>query len=332
MIITKQFFKKFFISLISFLPLIFSNISKAENVQIILKDGTGITGKIIEKRSDMDILVINNKFLGLIKIPINSLLENDTNKGIVKQLEINNELSKSESNENLSVPISINWLNTFQGGFTNTSSSTRESIGYSLSTNSKYEGIFNNYNIFTSYSYDQNSLGSSKVIGVKRGNIDLLKERKLTRKLSFYNTLHFSFDEALPAGKERILKSLGLGYYFLKNDKFSFQTMVGPAAIYTSKGELCSAVEYCGDLVQGYDIENILKWVISKNIDLSIYDIYSLANMGGLKGANYLRIKLNFHPYETKNLFLSLFYENSHYEFTPKEPTNAIRFEIGKRF
>ena len=101
---------------------------------------------------------------------------------------------------------------------------------------------------------------------------------------------------------------------------------------FSSKGELCSAVEYCGDLVQGDDIENILKWVISKNIDLSIYDIYSLANMGGLKGANYLRIKLNFHPYETKNLFLSLFYENSHYEFTPKEPTNAIRFEIGKRF
>ena len=74
----------------------------------------------------------------------------------------------------------------------------------------------------------------------------------------------------------------------------------------------------------------IIKVIISNFINIS--DVYSLASMHNLTGSNYLRTTLNFRPYLDKDLTMSLFFENSHYEFTSSEPRNNVRFQIGKRF
>ena len=125
---------------------------------------------------------------------------------------------------------------------------------------------------------------------------------------------------------------MGLGYYLFKKDRFSLKTLLGPAAIFHTGGESCSDIQYCGELIPGWDVENLLKWKINERFDINISDVYSLASMHNLTGSNYLRTTLNFRPYLDKNLTMSLFFENSHYEFTSSEPRNNVRFQIGRDF
>ena len=146
------------------------------------------------------------------------------------------------------------------------------------------------------------------------------------------NNIHYRFNESTTAGKHRIQKSMGLGYYIFKKDAFSLKTLVGPAAIFHSGGESCSDTKYCGELIPGWEVGNLLTWKINERFDINISDVYSLASMHNLTGSNYLRTTLNFRPYLDKDLSMSLLFEKSHYEFTSTEPRNNIRFQIGKRF
>ena len=329
MIINLNFIKTLVIVLIPFINLILPDILKAETVKLLLKDGSEITGIIIKERSDNSKLVVTNEFLGSIEIPINSLTDNKSNKEIIKQFK---ELEEVKYTANPFLDNTSRWNSNFSGGFSSTSSKSRESKSYSFSADTEYKGDLNTYNISTNYGYNESSSNSRKTVGSNSGSLDILKDRILNNKLSFYSTLHYNFDERDLVGKHRIQKSLGLGYYLLKQDAYSLQTLVGPAAIFHSGGEFCSDTKYCGELIPGWDLETLFRWHINQKLDLNISDVYSLASMNRLTGANYLRTRLRFRPYVDKDLFLSLFFENSHYEFRPNEPTNRLRFEVGKRF
>tara|TARA_Y100001978_G_scaffold146209_1_gene131170 strand:- start:99 stop:1109 length:1011 start_codon:yes stop_codon:yes gene_type:complete len=326
------FFKKIFAYLISGIFFSFPNVLNAETIQIFLKDGSKIIGILLKDKSNKSKLVINNDQLGLIEIPTSSLIENETNKSIISKFELIEESIEPKLNKQPSVTFSTRWQNSLQGGINSINSKSGGSLNYSISTNSRYRGIFNNYDVSTLYTYNESSSGSSKIVGNNRANIDFIKDLKINKKLSLYNSLHYRFNDSAFAGKQRIQKSLGFGYYSLKGKNYSFQTLIGPSIIYHSGGRFCDLVEYCGDLVQGWDLENIFKWDINRKLNLSISDVLSFANMGQLKGSNYLKTTLNFFPYTDRNLMLSLLYQNSHYEFTSTEPTKQFSFQVGKRF
>ena len=337
MTINYNLIKTSVIVLIPLINLILPNKLRAEELKIELKDGTKIIGTLIKERSDNLNIVINNPNLGFIEIPVDSLVENETNKTIISQFKETEDLVEPLPvepifNEKPSTAFSSRWQNSIQGGFNSSSSGSRESIGYSLSTNTQYRGIFNEYNLSTSYAYNESSSSFSKAVGNNSGNIDFEKDRTLNNKLFIYNTIHYSFNESAFAGKHRTQTSMGLGYYLFKKDRFSLKTLLGPAAIFHTGGESCSDIQYCGELIPGWDVENLLKWKINERFDINISDVYSLASMHNLTGSNYLRTTLNFRPYLDKNLTMSLFFENSHYEFTSSEPRNNVRFQIGKRF
>ena len=322
-------------SLLFLFPLVgfvFPNITKAEELKVELKDGTLIIGTLIKERSDSLNIVIDNPNLGFIEIPVDSLVENQINKDIVSQFKETENQIEPIIDEKPSNTFSSRWQNSIQGGFTSSSSKSSESIGYSLSTNTQYRGIFQQYIFSTNYSYNESSSSFSNVVGNNSGNIDFEKDRTLNNKLFIYNTIHYRFNESTTAGKHRIQKSMGLGYYIFKKDAFSLKTLVGPAAIFHTGGESCSDTKYCGELIPGWDVENLLTWKINERFDINISDVYSLASMHNLTGSNYLRTTLNFRPYLDKDLTMSLLFENSHYEFTSTEPRNNIRFQIGKRF
>ena len=325
------------IALIAFISLVIPNKLRAEELKIELKDGTKIIGTLIKEKSDSLNIVIDNPNLGFIKIPVNSLIENETNKTIISQFKETEYLVEPIPlelifDEKPSTTFFSRWQNSIQGGFNSSSSGSRQSIGYSLSTNTKYRGTFNEYSFSTSYAYNESSSSFSKAVGNNSGNIDFEKDRTLNNKLFIYNTIHYRFNESAIAGKHRTQTSMGLGYYLFKKDRFSLKTLVGPAAIFHTGGGSCSDTEYCGELIPGWDVENLLKWKINERFDINISDVYSLASMHILTGSNYLRTILNFRPYLDKDLTMSLFFENSHYEFTSSEPRNTIRFQIGKRF
>ena len=61
----------FIISLLSF-NFILPDIIKAEMIQLILKDGSEIKGRLINKRSDKYKLGIQSEYLGFIEIPTSS--------------------------------------------------------------------------------------------------------------------------------------------------------------------------------------------------------------------------------------------------------------------
>ena len=337
MTINYNLIKTSVIVLVPLINLSLPNNLRAEELKIELKDGTKIIGTLIKERSDSLNIIIKNPNLGFIEIPVDSLIENETNKTIISQFKKTEDLVEPIPvepifDERLSTAFSSRWQNSIQGGFNSSSSGSRESIGYSLSTNTKYGGIFNEYSFSTSYTYNKSSSGFSKVVGNNSGNIDFEKDRTLNNKLFIYNTIHYRFNESAIAGKHRTQTSMGLGYYLFKKDRFSLKTLVGPAAIFHTGGKSCSDTEYCGELIPGWDVENLLKWKINERFDINISDIYSLASVHNLTGSNYLRTTLNFRPYLDKDLTMSLFFENSHYEFTSSEPRNTIRFQIGKRF
>lgn len=337
MTICNNLIKTLVIVLIPLINLILPNKLRAEELKIELKDGTKIIGTLIKERSDSLNIVIDNPNLGFIEIPVDSLIENETNKTIISQFKETEDLVEPLPvepilDEKPSTAFSSRWQNSIRGGFNSSSSGSRESIGYSLSTNTQYRGIFNEYSLSTSYAYNESSSSFSKAVGNNSGNIDFEKDRTLNNKLFIYNTIHYSFNESAFAGKHRTQTSMGLGYYLFKKDRFSLKTLVGPAAIFHTGGEFCSDTKYCGDLIPGWDVENLLKWKINERFDINISDVYSLASMNNLTGSNYLRTTLNFRPYLDKDLTMSLFFENSHYEFTSSEPRNNVRFQIGKRF
>ena len=328
---------KSFLLLFPLIGIVFPDFIKAEELKIELKDGTKIIGTLINEISDSLNIVIDNPNLGFIEIPVDSLVENETNKTVISQFKETEDLVEPIPVEQLfdekpSTTFYSRWQNSIQGGFNSSSSKSRETIGYSLSTNTQYRGIFNEYSLSTSYAYNESSTSFSSAVGNNSGNIDFEKDRTLNKKLFIYNTIHYRFNDLEFAGKHRIQKSIGLGYYLFKKDRFSLKTLVGPAAIFHNGGESCSDSEYCGELIPGWDIENLLKWNINKRFDINISDVYSLASMHNLTGSNYLRTTLNFRPYLDKNLTMSLFFENSHYEFTSSEPRNNIRFQVGKIF
>lgn len=332
MIINLNFIKTSAIILIPFINLFLPDTLRAEELKIELKDGTQIIGTLINERSDSLIIVIDNPNLGFIEIPVDSLINNEINNSIISRFEETEDPIEQKFKEKPSTAFSSRWQNSIQGGFNSSSSESRESIGYSLSTNTQYRGIFNEYSLSTSYAYNESSTSFSKAVGNNTGNIDFEKDRTLNNKLFVYNTIHYSFNETAFAGKHRTQTSMGLGYYLFKKDRFSLKTLAGPAAIFHTGGESCSDIEYCGELIPGWDVENLLKWKINKRFDINISDVYSLASMHNLTGSNYLRTTLNFRPYLDKDLTMSLFFENSHYEFTSSEPRNNVRFQIGKRF
>ena len=328
---------KSFLFLFPLIGIVFPDFIKAEELKIELKDGTKIIGTLINEISDSLNIVIDNPNLGFIEIPVDSLVENETNKTVISQFKETEDLVEPIPVEQLfdekpSTTFYSRWQNSIQGGFNSSSSKSRETIGYSLSTNTQYRGIFNEYSLSTSYAYNESSTSFSSAVGNNSGNIDFEKDRTLNKKLFIYNTIHYRFNDLEFAGKHRIQKSIGLGYYLFKKDRFSLKTLVGPAAIFHTGGESCSDSEYCGELIPGWDIENLLKWNINKRFDINISDVYSLASMHNLTGSNYLRTTLNFRPYLDRNLTMSLFFENSHYEFTSSEPRNNIRFQVGKIF
>ena len=337
MTIISNLIKTSVIVLAPFLNLILLNNLRADELKIELKDGTKIIGTLIKDRSDSLNIVIDNPNLGFIEIPVDSLIENETNKTIISQFketagQVEPIKVQPIFDEKQSTAYSSRWQNSIQAGFNSSSSGSRESIGYSLSTNTQYTGIFNQYSFSTSYKYNESSSSFSKVVGNNSGNIDFEKDRKLNNKLFIYNTIHYSFNDSEFAGKHRIQKSVGLGYYLFKKERFSLKTLVGPAAIFNTGGVSCHETEYCGELIPAWDFENLLKWKINERFDINISDVYSLASMHNLTGSNYLRTTLNFRPYSDKDLTMSLFFENSHYEFSSSEPMNNIRFQIGKRF
>ena len=328
---------KLFLFLLPLIGIVFPDFIKAEELKIELKDGTKIIGNLIKERSDNLNIVIDNPNLGFVEIPIDSLIENETNKKIISQFKETEDLFEPIPvepifDEKPSNAFSSRWHNSIQGGFNSSSSGSRESIGYSLSTNTQYRGIFNEYSLSTSYAYNKSSSSFSKAVGSNSGNIDFEKDRTLNNRLFIYNTIHYRFNESAFAGKHRTQTSMGLGYYLFKKDRFSLKTLVGPAAIFHNGGDFCSDTKYCGELIPGWDVENLLKWKINERFDINISDVYSLASMHNLTGSNYLRTTLNFRPYLDKDLTMSLFFENSHYEFTSSEPRNNVRFQIGKRF
>ena len=85
-------------------------------------------------------------------------------------------------------------------------------------------------------------------------------------------------------------------------------------------------------MISGWNFENSLEWQINNKLNIKISDSYTLANRNNLVGSNYLTTSLNFRPYYDRSLNMSLFFENSHYEFTSNEPTNRVRFMVGKNF
>lgn len=329
MIINSDYKRNLFISTLLSFNFILPDIIKAEMIQLILKDGSEIKGRLINKRSDKYKLGIQSEYLGFIEIPTSSLLDNKSNNEILIQIEESPDKIKTSLPR---LTYASRWASNISGGYNSSSTKSRESKSYSLSGGTEYRGDFNTYTISTNYAYNESSSNSRKAIGSNSGNLDILKDRILNDKLSIYSTVHYNFDQTAFAGKHRLQKSLGLGYYFLKEDRISLQSLAGPAAIFHKGGEDCEDTKFCGEIVPGWDFETLFKWKINEKLEASISDVYSLASMNNLTGANYLRTNLRFRPYTDKDLFLSLFFENSHYEFRPNEPRNRIRFEVGKRF
>ena len=307
----------------------FQNLARADEVKIKLKDGSQIIGTLNKDQSDSLFISIDNRNLGNVLIPVDSVIKNDSNKEIIDQIE---EIEEELLGETISSLFSSRWRNSIHVGLTSSFSKSRESNSYSLLTNTEYNGIFNDYSLSTSYVFDEVSTSSRENVGSNTGNIDFQKDRRLNNKFFIANTIHYSFNDQAFAGKHRLQKSIGIGYYPIKKDRISLKTSVGPAAIFHTGGQLCSFVKSCGDMISGWNFENSLEWQINNKLNIKISDSYTLANRNNLVGSNYLTTSLNFRPYYDRSLNMSLFFENSHYEFTSNEPTNRVRFMVGKNF
>ena len=181
---------KSFLFLFPLIGIVFPDFIKAEKLKIELKDGTKIIGTLIKESSDSLNIVIDNPNLGFIEIPVDSLIENETNKTIISQFKETEDLVEPLPvepifDEKPSTSFSSRWQNSITGGFNSSSSELRESIGYSLSTYTQYTGIFNEYTLSTSYAYNESSSSFSESVGYNIGNIDFEKDRTLNNKLLF---------------------------------------------------------------------------------------------------------------------------------------------------
>tara|TARA_B100001989_G_C24503263_1_gene446132 strand:+ start:15 stop:995 length:981 start_codon:yes stop_codon:yes gene_type:complete len=307
----------------------FQNLVKADEVKIKLKDGSQINGTLNKEQSDSLFISIDNPNLGVILIPVDSVIKNESNKEIIDQLE---EIEEELIGEKLSSLFISRWRNSINVGLTSSFSKSRESNSFSFLTNTEYNGIFNDYILSTSYQFNEITTNSIDVFGNNSGNIDFEKDRRLNKKFFIGNTFHYRFNDMSAAGKHRFEKAFGIGFYPLKKDRITLKTFFGPAAILHTGGQFCPSIKHCGELFPGFNSESYLEWQINNKLSFKFSDVYTFATSHNLVGSNYLRASLNFRPYLDKSLNISLNFVNSQYEFTSSEKTNNVTFMVGRSF
>ncbi len=279
--------------------------AKGQEVNIRLINGDLISGKIVHEESNNLVKVIDNKYLGKIKIKKSTIAKSKREKAWKSNLEI---------------------------GLDGSNSGSSSSSGYNIEGATKYKKKSNQIKIRGDYEVKRTKKNNNSLTGVRKGSSSIRYDRIQGPLWTTYTSTEYKYNALNKSGINTIITSLGMSYKIHENPKTSLTLSVGPSAKWFNGGKECQQDANCEKILGAGSFGAEFIWSINDKTKFIIENNLITAFAENLSPSNHFLSKLKFYPKKNSNIFSSINLEHTYdYHQDPKVET-SYNLQVGTDF